>query len=64
MRKAQGKSNLAIVKDYVEGNRPFIQVGYDSNLNNSKRKEGEEWEDAQGNKWIWKNGTKIGRAHV
>ena len=58
MRKAQGKSNLAIVKDYVEGNRPFIQVGYDSNLNNSKRKEGEEWEDAQGNKWIWKNGTK------
>ena len=62
MRKAQGKSNLAIVKDYVEGNRPFIQVGYDSNLNNSNRKEGEEWEDAQGNKWIWKN--EIGRAHV
>lgn len=58
MKKASGKSNLAIVKDYVEGNRPFIQVGYDPNLNNSKRKEGEEWEDAQGNKWIWKNGTK------
>jgi hypothetical protein len=27
-------------------------------LNNSKRKEGEEWEDGQGNKWVWKNGTK------
>ena len=58
MKRATGKSNLDIVKDYVDGNRPFIQVGYDPNLNNSKRKEGEEWEDGQGNKWIWKNGTK------
>ena len=58
MKRATGKSNLDIVKDYVEGNRPFIQVGYDPNLNNSKRKEGEEWEDGQGNKWVWKNGTK------
>ena len=58
MKRATGKSNLEIVKDYVEGNRPFIQVGYDPNLNNSKRKEGEEWEDGQGNKWVWKNGTK------
>lgn len=58
MKRASGKSNLDIVKDYVEGNRPFIQVGYDPNLNNSKRKEGEEWEDGQGNRWIWKNGTK------
>ena len=58
MKRATGKSNLDIVKDYVEGNRPFIQVGYDPNLNNSKRKENEECDDAQGNKWIWKNGTK------
>ena len=58
MKRATGKSNLDIVKDYVEGNRPFIQVGYDPNLNNSKRKEGEEWEDGQGNKWVWKNGSK------
>ena len=58
MKRASGKSNLDIVKDYVEGNRPFVQVGYDPNLNNSKRKEGEEWEDGQGNKWIWKNGSK------
>ena len=58
MKRASGKSNLDIVKDYVEGNRPFVQVGYDPNLNNSKRKEGEEWEDSQGNKWIWKNGSK------
>jgi hypothetical protein len=58
MKRATGKSNLDIVRDYVDGNRPFIQVGYDPNLDNSKRKENEEWEDAQGNKWIWKNGTK------
>lgn len=53
-----GKSNLDIVKSYLNGERAFIQVGYDPNLNNSKRKEGEEWEDGQGNKWIWKNGSK------
>ena len=58
MKRATGKSNLNIVRDYVDGNRPFVQVGYDPNLNNSKRKEGEEWEDGQGNKWMWKNGTK------
>ena len=58
MKKASGKSNLSIVRDYLDGNRPFIQVGYDPNLDNSKRKEGEEWEDSQGNKWTWKNGSK------
>lgn len=58
MKKATGKSNLSIIQDYVSGNRPFVQVGYESNLENSKRKEGEEWEDAQGNKWVMKNGYK------
>jgi len=58
MKRASDKSNLSIVKDYLDGNRPFIQVGYDPNLNNSKRKEGEIWEDSQGNKWMWKNGSK------
>jgi hypothetical protein len=58
MKKASGKSNLGIVKDYLEGNRPFVQVGYDANLENNKRKEGEEWEDGQGRKWVWKNGSK------
>jgi|TARA_R110000868_G_scaffold8843_6_gene45091 hypothetical protein len=58
MKKAQGKSNLEIVKDYLDGNRPFIQVGYTEEINNSTRKEGEEWEDGQGRKWVWKNGSK------
>jgi hypothetical protein len=56
MKRASGKSNLGIVKDYLEGNRPFVQVGYDPKLENSNRKEGEEWEDNNGNKWIKKNG--------
>lgn len=58
MKRASGKSNLSIVQDYVEGNRPFVQLGYDPNLENAKRKEGEQWEDAYGNKWIMKNGYK------
>lgn len=58
MKRAIGKSNLSIVQDYLEGNRPFVQVGYDPNLENAKRKEGEQWEDGYGNKWIMKNGYK------
>lgn len=53
-----GKSNLDIVKSYLNGEKAFVQVGYNPDLKNSKRKEGEEWEDAQGRKWIWKNGVK------
>ena len=58
MKKASGKSNLSIVKDYLSGERPFVQVGYDANLENNKRKEGDEWEDSYGHKWVWKNGSK------
>jgi hypothetical protein len=53
-----GKSNLDIVRSYLNGEKAFVQVGYDANLENNKRKEGEEWEDSQGRKWIWKNGSK------
>jgi hypothetical protein len=58
MKKASGKSNLSIVRDYLDGTRPFIQVGYDENLALQSRKEGEEWEDSNGVKWIKKNGYK------
>jgi len=58
MKKASGKSNLSIVRDYLEGTRPFIQVGYDENVALQSRKEGEEWEDGNGVKWIKKNGYK------
>jgi hypothetical protein len=58
MKKAQGKSNIDIIRDYVNGDRPFVQMGYTDDVNNSERKEGDEWQDSQGRKWIWKNGTK------
>lgn len=58
MKKASGKSNLAIVRDYLDGVRPFIQVGYTADSDFASRKEGEIWEDANGKKWIKKNGTK------
>ena len=58
MKKASGKSNLAIVRDYLNGERPFIQVGYTADSDFASRKEGEIWEDANGKKWIKKNGTK------
>ena len=58
MKKASGKSNLAIVRDYLNGERPFIQVGYTADSEFSSRKDCEIWEDANGKKWIKKNGTK------
>lgn len=64
MKKASGKSNLAIVRDYLNGERPFIQVGYTADSEFSSRKEGEIWTDATGKKWIKKNGTKRAINHV
>lgn len=58
MKKASGKSNLSIVRDYLSGERPFVQVGYDANIALQSRKEGEEWEESDGSKWIKKNGYK------
>jgi hypothetical protein len=58
MKKANGKSNIGIVRDYYTGTRPFIQVGYDANTAILDKKEGEEWEDADGKRWIKKSGYK------
>ena len=58
MKRARNKSNLSIVADYLSGTRPFVQVGYDPNQENGKRKEGEEWKDSKGDTWIWKSGYK------
>jgi len=58
MKKASGKSNLSIVRDYLDGNRPFIQVGYTPDSDFASRKDGEIWIDVNGRKWIKKNGFK------
>lgn len=58
MKHASGKSNLSIVKDYLDGNRPFVQVGYTSDSDVVTRKNGEIWTDVNGKRWIKKNGFK------
>ena len=45
----KSKSNLAIVRDYLDGVRPFIQTGYSGPP--SLRKDGEVWTDSKGIKW-------------
>ena len=48
-----GKSNIDILKDYVAGVRPFVQVGY-TGQQYIKRKVGERWTDNKGVQWVQK----------
>lgn len=50
------KSNIEIIKSYVNNERPFVTVGYVPP--NIQRKEGEVWTDNDGKKWTQKNGYK------
>ena len=53
MKRAQGKSNIDIIKGYVAGERPFLQVGYTGDKDKYIiRKEGETWTDVSGKQWI------------
>lgn len=53
MKKASGKSNIDIVRGYLNGERPFVQVGYTGDINKYIiRKEGEQWTDSSGKRWI------------
>lgn len=53
MKRAQGKSNIDIIKGYLDGERPFLQVGYVGDKDKYIiRKEGETWSDASGKQWI------------
>jgi hypothetical protein len=58
MKHASNKSNIDIVRGYLAGERPFVQVGFDPSQNDVNRKEGETWEDASGKCWIKKNGYR------
>ncbi len=50
MKKSNGKSNIDILRDYVDGVRPFIQVGY-TGEKQKHRKVGETWKDKDGIEW-------------
>lgn len=55
MKRLKNKSNLETIKNYLDGERPFLQVGYTGDVNKYIiRKVGETWTDAQGKTWIEK----------
>lgn len=56
---ARRKWNIETIKQVVDGEQPFIQVGYTGKEGNPAHKEGDNWEDAKGIKWIMKNGAQI-----
>lgn len=58
MKRATGKSNIDIVKDYLAGVRPFVQVGYIGE-DGKHRNEGEKWTDSKGIQWQKLNGKII-----
>jgi len=54
---ARRKWNLKIIEQVVDGENPFIQLGYSKELSN--RKENETWRDSKGKKWQRKNGRNV-----
>lgn len=50
------KSNIDIVKSYLEGERPFVRVGYTKKT--EIHKEGDEWIDSRGQRWRQTKGGK------
>jgi hypothetical protein len=58
MKRAKGKSNIDILRDYVDGVRPFTQVGYVGEKH-KHRKEGEQWKDKSGIEWQRKDGQNV-----
>lgn len=54
---ARRKYNIEIIKQIVDGQRPFIQIGYDKAK--IKHKNGDEWADSKGNNWRMEHGAKF-----
>lgn len=46
------KKNIDIVQDYLNGDRPFVKIGYTGDINKYIiRKIGERWTDSSGKEW-------------
>lgn len=60
MKRVKNKSNISIIKDYLEGSRPFAQIGYTPKPK-IKRKIGEVWKDEDGVEWIQTKSGKISK---
>lgn len=61
MKKCSGKSNIEIIKSYLNNERPFIQVGYTPPLEEEKHKDGDIWTDKDGIEWIQKGASRISK---
>ena len=59
MKRCKNKSNLDIIRSYVNDERPFAQVSMTGVDELRKRKEGEEWTDTAGKNWKKVNGVKM-----
>ena len=65
MKRASGKSNIDIIKGYLDGERPFIQVGYVGDKDKYIiRKDGETWTDGQGRQWKQTSGGPVSVTRV
>lgn len=53
---ARRRWNIETIKQVVDGESPFIQVGYVGEK--IQRKEGDVWEDTKGIKWTIKSGVR------
>jgi len=51
------KTNIDIIRDYVDGNRPVIQLGYAPT--DKKRKVGDKWKDNKGITWLQKENYRV-----
>jgi len=56
---ARRRWNIETIKQVVDGEQPFIQVGYTGKEGNPAHKEGEVWDDVKGIKWTMKNGAQF-----
>ena len=58
MKFKTGMSNINIVQSYLDGTRPFTQIGYTGDIN-KYRKENERWTDNEGIEWERKDGKNV-----
>jgi hypothetical protein len=58
MKSKTGKSNIDIIRDYLNNERPFTQVGYVGDKH-KYRKDGEKWKDKNGIEWMRRGGKNF-----
>lgn len=52
-------SNIDKIRDYLNGTKNSIKIGYVPALEDRDKKEGDTWVDDSGNAWVIKNGVRV-----